>query len=117
MKQKLIEVCRSFSYKLNVGNYESRDFFCSQKREVLEKEAVKMSEELAKFCEDEVMKAVYNYKLETIADTKPLPPQILQEKAEELGEQKTFEREQELSALTDEMTAEEKEVSEITENL
>ena len=57
-KQKLCEIARSFSYKLNVGNFESRDFFCSQKAEVPEKQAVKKSEELYVFCRAEVSKSV-----------------------------------------------------------
>lgn len=64
MKDKLVEVCRSFSYKLNVGNYESRDFFCSQKSEVSEKDAEKASESLYEFCKNEVIKSVNRYKLE-----------------------------------------------------
>jgi len=71
-EQKLVEVARSFSFKLNVGNFESRDFFCSQKREVPEEDAVKISEELYKFCEDEVMKSVYSYKIENNL-TQPKP--------------------------------------------
>ena len=61
---KLTEICRSFSYKLNAGNYESRDFFCSAKEEVKKSGAVKKSEELFAFCKDEVMKSVYAYQLE-----------------------------------------------------
>ena len=38
-----VEIARSFSYKLNVGNYESRDFFCSQKSEC----AIEESEEVS----------------------------------------------------------------------
>lgn len=57
-KENLVEVARSFSYKLNAGNYESRDFFCSQKAEVTEDKAVEKSEELYEFCKNEVMKSV-----------------------------------------------------------
>ena len=63
-KEKKVEVCRSFSFKLNAGNYESRDFFCSQKAEVPESEAVKTSESLYKFCKSEVIKSVNEYKNE-----------------------------------------------------
>ena len=60
-KEKLVEIARSFSYKKNVGNYETRDFFCSQKAEVTESEAEKVSKELYEFCRDEVMKSVKSY--------------------------------------------------------
>ena len=58
---KLVEVARSFSYKLNVGNYESRDFFCSQKAECLAEEASATSRRLYEFCRDEVMRDVKEY--------------------------------------------------------
>jgi len=57
----LIEIARSFSYKLNCGNYESRDFFCSQKAEVEQIDAEKTSEALYRFCKKEVMKSVKEY--------------------------------------------------------
>ena len=60
-EKKLVEVARSFSFKLNVGNYESRDFFCSQKAECNESEAEKVSEKLYEFCRNEVMKSVADY--------------------------------------------------------
>ena len=60
--QALVEIARSFSYKLNVGNYESRDFFCSQKAECLAEDAARVSGELYKFCRSEVHKSVREYK-------------------------------------------------------
>ena len=60
-KIKLIEIARSFSYKKNLGNFENVDFFCSQKAEVPEEEAVKTSEALYQFCKKEVMKSVESY--------------------------------------------------------
>ena len=75
-KQSLVEVARSFSYKLNVGNFESRDFFCSQKAECLEKEAEKISEILYEFCKDEVMKSVNGYLIENIIQEKPAEPPV-----------------------------------------
>ena len=63
-----VEIARSFAFKLNCGNYESRDFFCSQKTEVEESEAEKASEALYLFCKREVMKSVNEYK----RDAKPL---------------------------------------------
>ncbi len=56
-----VEIARSFTYKLNVGNYESRDFFCSQKAECLESEAEDLSERLYIFCRSQVLKAVAEY--------------------------------------------------------
>ena len=67
---KLTDICRSFSYKLNTGNYESRDFFASRREEVAKKDAVKKSEELYAFCKDEVMKSVYAYQMENLPPEK-----------------------------------------------
>ena len=65
-EKQLIEICRSFAYKLNVpGKYESRDFFCSQKIEVPEDQAEERSEKLHEFCRNEVMKSVADYKFES----------------------------------------------------
>ena len=71
--KQLVEIARSFSYKLNCGNYESRDFFCSQKAEVPYEEAVKTSEALYLFCKNEVMKSVNKY----IKDNTPESEQII----------------------------------------
>jgi hypothetical protein len=67
---KLVEVARSFSYKLNVGNFESRDFFCSQKAECEEDKAEETSEALHSFCKEQVMKAV-NEHLKSVAQNTP----------------------------------------------
>src|SRR5579863_8321687 len=56
--ETLVEIARSFSYKLNAGNYESRDFFCSQKAECKLKDAEDVSEALYAFCKSEVLKSV-----------------------------------------------------------
>ena len=61
----IVEVARSFSYKLNAGNYESRDFFCSQKAECNAEDAEAVSERIHKFCREQVMKSVQQYKSET----------------------------------------------------
>jgi len=68
---KLVEVARSFSRKINLGHYETADFFCSAKEEVLKKDVVKISEALFEFCKDETMKSVYAYKLENIPIEQP----------------------------------------------
>jgi len=62
MEKKLVEVARSFSFKLNLGNYQMADFFCSEKAEVPETEAEKTSEALYEFCKEEVIKSVNSYK-------------------------------------------------------
>lgn len=60
----MIEVARSFSFKLNAGNYESRDFFCSQKAECLPENAEATSEALHAFCKAQVLKAVNEFRKE-----------------------------------------------------
>lgn len=51
---KLTEVTRSFSRKLNLGNYESADFFCSAKEECTVAEAEVTSRRIFSFCQREV---------------------------------------------------------------
>lgn len=58
----LCEITRSFAFKLNVGNYESRDFFCSQKVECPIDQASEVSEKVYQFCKAEVTRAVMEYK-------------------------------------------------------
>ena len=60
-RDRRVEVCRSFSYKLNVGNYESRDFFCSQKAECSIEDSQDISDRLNHFCRSQVMKAINEY--------------------------------------------------------
>ena len=60
-KQKLIEVARSFSRKLNMGNYTTADFFCSAKEEVSAEEIGETSKRLFDFCKAEVEKSVREY--------------------------------------------------------
>lgn len=55
------EVCRSFAYKLNAGNYESRDFFCSQKAKCTLEDAAEVSAALYQFCRSQVLAAVKEY--------------------------------------------------------
>src|SRR5271165_1876445 len=56
-----VEIARSFSYKLNVGSYESRDFFCSQKAQCDAGEAEQVSELLYQFCKNQVLLSVKEY--------------------------------------------------------
>jgi hypothetical protein len=57
----LVEVARSFSYKLNAGDYETRDFFCSEKAECRPEDADLVSERLYDFCKRQVLRAVEQY--------------------------------------------------------
>lgn len=57
----MVEIARSFSYKLNTGNYESRDFFCSQKVECRAGDAEEISERVYQFCKSQVMQSVADY--------------------------------------------------------
>lgn len=64
-----VEIARSFSYKLNCANYggaqyESRDFFCSEKAECSIDQAEDVSEMLYQFCKAEVRRAVKEYIVE-----------------------------------------------------
>jgi hypothetical protein len=63
----LVEVARSFSYKLNCSlyswgqPYESRDFFCSQKAQCRAEDAEAISEQLHQFCRAQVLADVRSY--------------------------------------------------------
>jgi hypothetical protein len=58
----MVEICRSFAYKLNVGNYESRDFFTSYKIQVPKQDEREASQSAYEFCEEEVLNAVKKYR-------------------------------------------------------
>lgn len=57
-KPRQVEVVRSFSFKLNLGNYQSADFFCSQKAQCGEDEVDSVSADLYEWCFDQVMASV-----------------------------------------------------------
>jgi hypothetical protein len=61
-----IEIARSFSYKLNTGNYQSVDFFCSQKAECEPGEEEATSERLYNFCKRQVLQAMNQYREERL---------------------------------------------------
>lgn len=82
-KLKLMEIARSFSYKLNVGNFESRDFFCSQKAECHEKDMDKISEALHDFCKAQVLRDVNKFLREKDAPNEKLIP-VTAKKMEEI---------------------------------
>jgi len=54
----VVEVARSCSRKVNLGNYETIDYFCSRKEEVVISKVTEKSAELAEWCKQEVMKDV-----------------------------------------------------------
>lgn len=59
-----IEIVRSYSEKVNMGNYQTFDSFCSAKCEVDEKEADQKSKELYEFCKEQVKKEIKEYREE-----------------------------------------------------
>lgn len=65
--RQTVEICRSFGYKLNAGNYESRDFFCSYKTEAPKEQEHEVSQSAYEFCEEEVLAAVKAYRLKMAA--------------------------------------------------
>jgi hypothetical protein len=62
METRLIGITRSFSYKLNLGDYQSADFFCSQRAECSPEMAEEVSRDLDQFCQDEVRHAIVEFK-------------------------------------------------------
>jgi len=73
-KEQLIEIVRSYSQKVQPtppqNKFEMRDFFCSAKIEVPEKQIKKASEKLDKFVQDEVLTSVRNWQLENMPEPK-----------------------------------------------
>lgn len=59
---KVVEVVRSVSFKLNLGNYQSMDFFCSQKAQCQADEVDTVSADLYDWCYDQVMESVRDVK-------------------------------------------------------
>jgi hypothetical protein len=49
-KNMNVEICRSYSRKKNLGDFQNVDFFCSLKAEVDEKEILKVAKELYDTC-------------------------------------------------------------------
>lgn len=76
------EIARSFSFKVSAHiyggpQYESQDFFMSQKAECAIEDAGRIADALAKFCKAQVMKEVRAYILERGWRTAPLEPGYL----------------------------------------
>lgn len=74
LDQPTVEIVRSFSFKLNVGNYESRDFFCSQKVVCDAIEVDEVSSKVYQWCKQQVLGAVREYKREEAAAERRMAP-------------------------------------------
>lgn len=59
-----MEIARSYSEKISLGNYCMADFFASAKCECDEKDADQKSQELYEFCREQVKRDIENYKQE-----------------------------------------------------
>lgn len=66
-KPKTTEVTASFSMKLNLGNFENADIFCSQKVECLEKDADEVFEKVHEWCKNRVVRAIGRFKSQKLA--------------------------------------------------
>ena len=58
----MIEIGRSVSFKLNLGNYQSMDFFVSQKAQCDPDDADTVSTSLYEWCYEQVMDSVRDVK-------------------------------------------------------
>ncbi len=58
VQPRMVEIVRSVSFKLNLGNYQSMDFFCSQKAQCAPDMADEVSVDLYDWCYDQVMDSV-----------------------------------------------------------
>lgn len=72
-RSNLVEIARSFSYKLNMdliggAKFESRDFFASAKAECYEHDMAETSAKLYTFCKSQVLTAVNAYIQESIGE-------------------------------------------------
>lgn len=80
MKEKTIEISRSYSQKVNIGNYQTKDYFCSARCECALIEVEKISEMLDDLVQNEVLKSIDCVKedkvIETNNDIKPKEIQI-----------------------------------------
>ena len=61
--EQRIEIVRSFSFKLNLGDYQSADFFCSRKEQCNAENVDEISTSIYEWCYDEVMAAVKEVKM------------------------------------------------------
>lgn len=76
-EQKQVEICRSFSYKLNLSkfgrDYESADFFCSRKLSCGEEDAKAMSALIFEECVEEIRESMQAF-VESITSKKVRRP-------------------------------------------
>lgn len=61
-KGKEVEVTRSFSLKINLGNFEMAEFFAAQNAYCAPKDAEKIGEALHEFVKGEVVKSANKFK-------------------------------------------------------
>ena len=59
---RLIGITRRFSMKLNLGNYESAEFFASERAECSPEMAEEVSRDLDEFCKDQVLESIRDFK-------------------------------------------------------
>jgi hypothetical protein len=73
MTDPIIEVARSFSQKINLGNYTSADHFCSAKTSCNLSEGELMAKKLYLFCKKAVAQSVAEYRANGLSDPEPPP--------------------------------------------
>jgi hypothetical protein len=56
--ERMVEIVRSVCFKLNLGNYQSMDFLCSQKARCPASEVDSTSADLYEWCYKQVMDSV-----------------------------------------------------------
>ena len=59
-----MEVVRSFSRKINLGNYESADFFCSARSECAVEDQAEVAASLYLFCRNTVLREAKEYRMD-----------------------------------------------------
>jgi len=96
MTQKNIEIARSYSEKIKIGDYLTADFFMSAKAEVGEKEIEQRSQELYQLCVREVKKSIEEYLKPKPVDAKPDWDEKKQELYNENSELETINIEQQI---------------------
>lgn len=61
---RIVRITRSVTRKLNLGNYESIDFFCSRQTECFEEDSDAASEAIHKWCLGQVRADIASYAAE-----------------------------------------------------
>jgi len=101
MAKKTIEITRSYSQKIKIGEYLTADFFMSAKTEAAENEVEEKSKELDKLCQAEVKKSIEEY----IEANKPKTP-------DQIAEVEKWNEHYKLISETEEIEREEEKVAE-----